>query len=172
MTSTDGTCCTLLQIIAEYVIGAVCMLVRASSEENTLPKIVAILANVRARFYVWSCFVTGLINYIHVCLRLLVRYLGYGAFWHRSSTCCCCCSLLRLRTKRRNRRTRQVQATLCMATRHLRGPRTTHTRYELHVLCSMWCTAAELHRGDAATCRWRGQRMMGLAEQAANGPIA
>jgi hypothetical protein len=87
MTSTDGTCCTLLQIIAEYVIGAVCMLVRASSEENTLPKIVAILANVRARFYVWSCFVTGLINYIHVCLRLLVRYLGYAAFWHRSSTC-------------------------------------------------------------------------------------
>eukprot|EP01047_Picozoa_sp_COSAG01_P002898 COSAG01_NODE_81_length_27820_cov_22.659753_14_plen_144_part_00 len=68
MTSTDGACCTLLQIIAEYVIGAVCMLVRASSEENTLPKIVAILANVRARFDVWSCFVTKLNNYIHVCL--------------------------------------------------------------------------------------------------------
>eukprot|EP01047_Picozoa_sp_COSAG01_P143070 COSAG01_NODE_74556_length_209_cov_1.581818_1_plen_30_part_01 len=30
----------------------------------------------------------------------------------------------------------------------------------------MWRTAAELHRGDAATCRWRGQRMMGLAAQA------
>jgi hypothetical protein len=36
-----------VQIIAEYAIGGVCILGRASSEDNALPKIVEILSNVR-----------------------------------------------------------------------------------------------------------------------------